>query len=134
MPLVLNHLQFDLDVSFKQDNSLWKQRWLLFTILCRNERKLENYNGDQIASYGNNGSDIISVGTILEAAGVNLNDIQQYPPDAEWIKSSCWNSFIFGIDFNGANGNDVEYTYSVTQVPKVEYKVTLSTYVGADKE
>lgn len=96
---------------------------------------LENYNGDTIANYGNNGSDIISLGKILEAAGVDLNDIQDYPPDAADKESNRHAGVVlmFGIDFNGVYKKDVKYTYSVTQVPKVEYKVTLSTYIGTNE-
>eukprot|EP00486_Rosalina_sp_Unknown_P006168 CAMPEP_0201571248 /NCGR_PEP_ID=MMETSP0190_2-20130828/13926_1 /ASSEMBLY_ACC=CAM_ASM_000263 /TAXON_ID=37353 /ORGANISM="Rosalina sp." /LENGTH=412 /DNA_ID=CAMNT_0047995683 /DNA_START=71 /DNA_END=1309 /DNA_ORIENTATION=- len=97
--------------------------------------KLENYNGDKIASYGANGSDIISLQTILNAAGVDLNELQDYPPDHEQKESNRHAGVVlfFGIDFDGVYKQDVEYTYSVTQVPKVEYKVTLSTYVGSNE-
>ena len=37
---------------------------------------------------------------------------------------------FFGIDYRGTYDNPVEYTYSVTQVPAVEYKVTRSTIVN----
>lgn len=37
---------------------------------------------------------------------------------------------FFGIDYRGNYDNPVEYTYSVTQVPAVEYKITRSTVVN----
>ena len=97
--------------------------------------KLENYNGDTIENFGNNGSDIISLGKILEAAGVDLNAIQEYPPDEEEKESNRHAGVVlyFGIDFNGIYKKPVEYTYSVTQVPKVEYKVTQSTFINTNE-
>eukprot|EP01083_Nonionella_stella_P014761 41369_1 len=94
--------------------------------------KLVDTNGDTIASYGNNGSDIVSLLTVLNAAGVDLNDIQENPSDKKKNESNRHAGLVlyFGIDYKGTYKGDVKYTYSVTQIPKQEYKVTRSTFVN----
>eukprot|EP01083_Nonionella_stella_P203014 741106_1 len=80
--------------------------------------KLVDTNGDTIAEYGNNGSDIVSLLTILNAADGDLNDIQEYPPDKEQNESNQHAGAVlyFGIDDKGTYRRDVKYTYSVTQI------------------
>eukprot|EP01083_Nonionella_stella_P236398 830331_1 len=72
--------------------------------------KLEDYAGDVVAHYGNNGSDIISLGTILDAAGVNLNNIQEYPPDKKEKESNRHAGIVlyFGINYKGTYKSPVK--------------------------
>ena len=119
--------------------------------------KLVDIQGNTMAQYGNDAADIISLAKILEAANVDIDDLSAYPPAAEanetnryvFCSTNIWISHIlniwtlrlsllsyaglvlfFGIDYRGNYDNPVEYTYSVTQVPAVEYKVTRSTIVN----
>ena len=89
--------------------------------------KLENIHGEQIASYGKDGNDIIALGDILKAADVSLNDILKVENESNRHAGIV---LFFGIDYNGNYDNPVTYTYSITQVPNVEYKVTRSTTVN----
>jgi len=94
--------------------------------------KLVNVHGDTLATYGNDAADIISLGKILEAANVELDDLSAYPPATEANETNRYAGLVlfFGIDYQGTYDNPVEYTYSITQVPAVEYKVTRSTMVN----
>jgi len=94
--------------------------------------KLVDFEGNTMAEYGNDAADIISLGTVLEAAGVDLDAVSAYPPAAEANETNRYAGLVlfFGIDYRGTYSNPVQYTYSVTQVPAVEYKVTRSTIVN----
>ena len=96
---------------------------------------LENTKGDTIKHYGQDDADILPLSLVLEAAGVNLDDISSNPTDAAYNESNRHAGIVifFGIDYDGIYKQPVTYTYTATQVPKVEYKVTRTTTVDTDR-
>lgn len=129
-------LRSGLVIFFKLDNFFLETRDDYYSQSCAQmSGKLINVNGDKIASYGNNGSDIIRLGKILTAANVNLDALSDYPPAIDDKETNRYAGVVlfFGIDYSGTYKKAVTYTYSVTQVPKVEYKVTRSTIVNFDQ-
>ena len=81
--------------------------------------------------------DIVSVATLLEAAGVETLDAPSRAPDSSssrregglvLIIEIVYSNFFYGSDSTGSwDSNNVAYTYSVSAVPATEFKVVTAT-------
>ena len=96
--------------------------------------KLVNKNGHTLRHFGNNQTDILSLYDLLHAANVkSLNELSDDPTDLNESYRHAGIVLLLGIDYSNeysSSISNVEYTYSVTRVPKIEYKVTTTQFIN----